>query len=273
VPLIKQICGRARLRRALIKPSDSRQPESVIPESRRSTNTKAVRIPLLTNARPKERSGPESRPTQQSQRIRGHRSPVCREERSFFNIVEFHPEIAGVTPAAVEHKATAVIREEWQSKPFVMAYRPVPAFVRIGDVDGMPAYADEFLVRDSNNVEGKVVAGVAQVPRSVPAAIARTIPIGRKRLVGVSKPPHWIHLLGGPEAAHLIWAMRYRCRRRAGRRSWLVNYGRHRCTTRINWDGLASRPRHTTEQKQPADLPPIIAPWNKAVRAHHEITV
>jgi len=114
------------------------------------------------------------------------------------------------------------------------------------------------------------VAGVAQVPRSVPAAIARTIPIGRKRLVGVSKPPHWIHLLGGPEAAHLIWAMRYRCRRRAGRRSWLVNYGGHRCTTRINWDGLASRPRHTTEQKQPADLPRIIAPWNKAVRAHHE---
>jgi len=113
----------------------------------------------------------------------------------FFNIVEFHPEITGVTPAAVEFEAATVVREEWQSKPFVMAYRPVPASLRIRNVGGIPAYASEFLVRDSHHVECKVVARVAHVPHFVPAAIARAIPIGRNRLVGVTKPPRRIEFL------------------------------------------------------------------------------
>ena len=47
-----------RLRRTLIKPDDSPQPERVIPGSLRLTNTQAVPFAgILANARPQERSG------------------------------------------------------------------------------------------------------------------------------------------------------------------------------------------------------------------------
>src|SRR6266496_1243993 len=87
------------------------------------------------------------------------------------------------------------MRNERQTKPLVFADCPIPAAVRTEDDLGAASRPNELLVRDSHDVEGEVMTGIAPMPLPDPVWILRPIILRGQGIVDVAKPKAWIEFL------------------------------------------------------------------------------
>jgi len=142
-------------------------------------------------------------PSRSSARFRRRRACFGFLGRRFLLLceIELEAQISSLAPTAIEMEPAAVVGNEWKPKAFVTAHCPVPTTIGIADFLGKTSDARERFVRDAHDVERKIVTGIAQVPHEIPAALARTIPIRRDRLVCVSEPRDRVQFFPGAVAA------------------------------------------------------------------------
>src|ERR1051326_4796109 len=143
---------------------------------------------------------------------------------------ELHAEIAALPPPAIETEKSTFIVDERKPKAFVAADRPVPTAARVADAFRKASHARERFVRDADDVEGEIVAGIAHVPSEIPATIARPIPIPRNRRAGVSEPPGRVELFPRAQAAGLARVVGQHSARAIGGSGGLRRWRRCRLT-------------------------------------------
>ncbi len=110
-------------------------------------------------------------------------------------VVEFHPEISTAPPAQIKIKLPPLVGNERQAQPFVLANRPVPTAVRVGNSAGAASNDFKFLVRNSNDVKKQVVKRISTIPKKVPHFAFWPIPIRRNGIIDIAKPEKRIEFL------------------------------------------------------------------------------
>ena len=110
-------------------------------------------------------------------------------------IVEFHSKISAIAPAQVKIKIAALVGNERQTQAFIFADRPVPTARGTGYFSRKTSHHFKFLVRDTNDVEEKIMHRISKTPQHIPRAVSRAIPRRRDRILQVTHPKKWVEFL------------------------------------------------------------------------------
>ena len=98
-----------------------------------------------------------------------------RLRRALLGEIEFHSEIAAVTPTAVKLESAPLIIHKRQPQTFVFANRPIPSPIRIRNLIGKSADAHKRFVTDADDIVVEVVERVTHVPHEFSATFALSI--------------------------------------------------------------------------------------------------
>lgn len=96
-----------------------------------------------------------------------------------------------------------MIIHEGKPQVSVSANRPIPATIRICNPIRKTADACEGFVGDTDDVVVKIVEWVADVPRKFSATLTVAVRWGRDWIIGILKPPDWIHFFPRAESVGL----------------------------------------------------------------------
>ena len=109
--------------------------------------------------------------------------------------IHFDSEIAALAPAKVKVEPAALVGEEWQHGQLAPGHRKIPTAIRAGIPLRIFAAADEFPVRNADDVVIEIVERIAEMPQKNPVFGIRPKPGWRNRIIHVPEPPDRIELV------------------------------------------------------------------------------
>lgn len=119
--------------------------------------------------------------------------------------VAFDSEVSADAPAKIEFEFSAVIIDERQAQMLIFCDAEIPSAARFCDAFDVTPAAHGFFVADADDIMAEIVAWVAQVPQECAHPSIWSIPIGRGRFVGITKPPHRVEFVASGDLRFCGW--------------------------------------------------------------------